>query len=72
MISKRIHKYIKEKGIKQSAIASAIGVTDSKLSQCLCGKIKMSADMFFEICDFLGVSPDQFMEDDAEAAGCRG
>ena len=66
MVCTNIHKYIKKKGIKQSAIAAGIGCTDSLLSQCLLGKIKMSAEMFFDICDFLGASPEQFRESESE------
>ena len=62
MVCTRIHNYIKAKGIKQSAIAAGIGCTSSLLSQCLTGKIKMSADMMFDICDFIGVSPDKFKD----------
>lgn len=66
MICTKVHEYIKEKGIKQTAIAAGIGCSNSQLSQCLLGKIKMSAEMFFDICDFIGVSPNQFRDPDEE------
>lgn len=64
MIHEKLHAYIKEKGIKQSAIAKHLGVTCGLVSQMLLGKVKMSAENFFAICDFIGADPAQFKPDE--------
>lgn len=60
MVHEKLDLYIKNKGIKQSRIADATGISNSLLSQYLSGKVKMPADKFFAICDFLEVSSDTF------------
>lgn len=65
MIHEKIKNFIDEKGIKQSSIAKAIGLSDSALSQMLAGKVRMPAEIFMLICAFLEVEPSHFAPDDA-------
>ena len=64
MVYEKLKNYIDEKGYKQAAIARAIGVTDSVLSQMLAGKVRMSAEVFMSICAFLEVDPGRFAPDE--------
>lgn len=63
-VSSRIANYIEQKGIKQIAIAKAIGITPQAMSETLLGKRKLSADEYGDICKFLGVSYGYFFESD--------
>lgn len=60
MVATEIRQYIREKGIMQKVIAKNIGVSPSLLSQYLRNDVKLPADVFFKICDFLEVSPERF------------
>lgn len=64
MVHERLKNFIDEKGFKQAAIARAIGVTDSVLSQMLAGKVRMTAEVFMAICAFLEVDPGRFAQDE--------
>lgn len=63
MISQSLHQYIKDKGVKQAAIARAIGITAPQLSIYLTGKTRMPADVFLAICQFIEVDPSRFATD---------
>ena len=60
MVAKKIKEYLDEKGIKQRAVAEKAGMTDQEISQYLNGRVRLSADKFFLICDVLGESPERF------------
>ena len=64
MIAERVKKYVDEKGIKQLAIADAIGMSRSAMSQTLRGERTMTAEEFVKICDFLEVPYDKFTAPD--------
>ena len=49
-VQTRLAQYIREYGIKQTVIASKTGMLDSKVSDILNGKRKLSADDFAKIC----------------------
>lgn len=57
-IAENIKYYRKEKKIGQKEIATHFGVRESTVSMWECGRNMISADMFFELADLLGVSAD--------------
>ena len=61
MIAKMISAYIKDKGIKQRAVASKAGISEQTLSDILNGRRQLKADVFAQICDALEVNADAFM-----------
>jgi transcriptional regulator with XRE-family HTH domain len=60
MVGNEILKFIKEKGIKQRLIASKLGISPSLLSQYLNNEVRLPADTFFKICEFLEQPADRF------------
>ncbi|MBQ9000222.1 MAG: helix-turn-helix transcriptional regulator [Eggerthellaceae bacterium] len=63
MVALRIAKYVEEKGIKQKAIAAAIGISPQAMSETLAGRRTLSADEYRDICIFLEVPYSKFLED---------
>ena len=51
--------YIREKGIKGSAILNATGITQGVLYPCMQGRRDLRADEFLAICRFTGADPEQ-------------
>ena len=68
MIAKRIAEYISERGIKQKAIADAIGVKPQTMSETLLGRRTLTADEYGDICVFLKVPYEKFFEEDKQAS----
>ncbi len=64
MIAKRIKRYVTERGIKQTAIANAIGMSKVALSETLNGNRTLTAEEYARICDFLEVPYEKFMSGD--------
>ncbi len=62
MIADRIKEYVNEKGIKQTAIASATGMSKAAVSETLNGNRTLTAEEFVGICNFLEVPCSKFME----------
>lgn len=62
MIAERIKSYVDEKGIKQVAIANALGMNKPAVSSMLKGKRKLSAEEYVTLCDFLEVPYTKFIE----------
>lgn len=52
-------EYIKEKGIKGSAISAATGITAGVLYPAMQGRRELRADEFLAICKFTGADPEQ-------------
>ena len=63
MVAERINAYIKDMGIKQIAVANAIGVSKATMSQILKGERKLSADEYAAICRHLNVPYETFLEE---------
>ena len=63
MVAQALAKYVDDKGIKQKAIASAIGISPQAMSETLAGKRMLSADEYRDICRFLEVPYEKFMAD---------
>ena len=62
MISENVAEYIEEKGIKQTAIAKAIGISAPSLNNKLKGKTQLYAEEYLAICEFLGMPSDYFRD----------
>lgn len=62
MISENVAEYINEKGIKQTAIAKAIGISAPSLNNKLKGKTQFYAEEYLALCEFLGISSDYFYD----------
>ena len=61
VIATRIKAYVDGKGIKQSAIASATGMSKSAVSETLNGNRTLTAEEFVRICRFLEVPCEKFI-----------
>lgn len=57
-IAENIRLYRKKRQLRQKDIAAHFGVAESTVSMWERGENMISADMFFELADFLGVSAD--------------
>lgn len=66
MIAEQIRKYIEEKGIKQTAIANATGMSKVAVSETLNGNRTLTAEEMKRICMFLEVPCERFFENDSE------
>ena len=62
MIAERIKEYIEEKGIKQTAIASATGMSKVAVSETLNGNRTLTAEELSRICRFLEVPCERFFD----------
>lgn len=62
MIAERIKAYIEERGIKQSAIAREIEMSEVAMSQTLNGKRTLTAAELVKICRFLRVPVETFTD----------
>ena len=62
MVVEKIAEYIDKQGIKQSAIASYLNVHPQTMSDIINGKRKLKADEYIDICDFLNVPYDKFVD----------
>ena len=61
-IYEKVHKYITEHGIKQSAIAKKCNLSVSEFSAMMTGNRKMYAEDLRAICYALEVSPEEFID----------
>jgi transcriptional regulator with XRE-family HTH domain len=61
MVVDEIAEYVKAKGIKQSVIAEAIGITPQAMSDTLRGERALKAEEFVDICAFLEVPMSKFV-----------
>lgn len=61
-VGARIKAYIAEKGVKQSFIAEAVGITDSTMSNICNGNIGIDVIRYAKICLALGVPFETFLE----------
>lgn len=61
IISERIFKILKEKGISQNAFAKAVGLSGSTVSDWKTKKTNPSSDKIMTICRVLEVTPEQLL-----------
>lgn len=61
-ITENILRYLQERGIKQSWLASRICMNGPTLNRKLNGRAKLYADEYKAICDALKVGYDEFMD----------
>ncbi len=61
MIAENISEYLSEKGIRQKAVADAIGISPQSMSQTLKCERTLTADEYAEICKFLEVPYGKFI-----------
>lgn len=62
MIAERIADYIKEKGIKQTTLASVVGIAPQSMHETLKGRRTLTAEEYVRICDFLEVPYSRFTD----------
>ena len=62
-IGERIKDYADSKGIKNKFLAENAGVSDSKMSKILQGKMNVSVIEYYAICKALDVPMEYFMEE---------
>lgn len=61
IISERIFKILKEKGMSQNAFAKAVGLTGSTVSDWKTKKTNPSSEKLMTICKVLEVTPEQLL-----------
>lgn len=75
IISERIFKIIKEKGITQAEFAKRAGIATSTVSEWKKRKTNPSADKIMDICVALEVTPEELLTgsgiDDEKGSECR-
>ena len=59
---------IKERGFKQSAIASKAGLTEQQLSDIINKRRRMDANEMFSLCEALGILPNVLFVDETDSA----
>ena len=59
-VTMALAKYVKERGIQVSVIASKAGVSQAALYVSFSGKRKLRADEYLAVCDFLDIDPKEF------------
>ncbi len=62
MVVEQLAQYVADKGIKQKAIANAIGMTPQAMSETLAGRRTLTADEYGDICVFLEVPYERFFK----------
>lgn len=60
MVARKIRAYVDEQGIKYTALAQKVGISQQQMSAILTERTQLKADIFFKICEVLGVSPETF------------
>lgn len=60
MVARKIRAYVDEQGIKYTALAQRVGITQQQMSAILTERTQLKADVFFKICEVLNVSPEMF------------
>lgn len=63
-----IREYVEVNKIPRKQLASKINMAESKLSQTLNGKRKMSVDEYVSICEALCVAYDKFVSQPKQAS----
>jgi transcriptional regulator with XRE-family HTH domain len=69
-----LRQVIFDRGFKQSAIAEKANISPSKLNQTLKKQRKLEANELFNLCNAVGMTPDELREystDSAEPTGRR-
>ena len=61
VVQTRVAEYIRNMGIKQTAICEKTGISVSALSAMLTNRRKMTADEFEKICIAIEKEPNDFM-----------
>ena len=66
IISERIFKIMEEKGIRQTDFSIKTGISQSTISDWKRKKTNPSSDKIMVICETLGVSPYELLQDDSK------
>ena len=69
MVARKIRAYVDKKGIKYTALAQQVGITQQQMSAILNKKLQLKADVFFRICEALEVPPETFAPDSDKEIG---
>lgn len=64
MVHQRIHKYLKDHGIRQVFVADQAGIDRSVFNLMLHGKRTIKADTLVKICNVLNISDLEMFRDD--------
>lgn len=59
---------IRERGFKQSAIASKAGLTEQQLTDIIKKRRRMDANEMFALCDAMGILPNALFVDATDSA----
>lgn len=60
-LNEKVKNRLREKGIKQTAVADALHMKVGTLNAILNGRAKMSAETLMQICKFIGDEPCVFL-----------
>lgn len=61
-VQTRLFSYVRDMGIKQTAICEKTGITIDRMSALFRGKTPLTADEYEKICKAIQKSPNDFME----------
>ena len=64
MFISRLGQLCDKKGISMTALSYSLGHSHSYLHHIMTSRSKMPINEFFEICDILGVTPNEFFSDE--------
>ncbi len=67
-VTNEVAKYIREKGIRVSAISKQTGLSKDVLYNSLGGNRKLRVDEFLLICKFLNIQPEYFFGQSEETS----
>lgn len=60
-VNEKLKSYIQKRGIKQTAIAEAIGMNNQNFNAIINGKVALKVTTLEAICEFLSVDPAFFL-----------
>ena len=60
-VNEKLKSYIQKRGIKQTAIAEAIGMNNQNFNAIINGKVSLKVTTLESICEFLRVDPAFFL-----------
>lgn len=71
MIKEKIQKLRSEKGVSQQELADAVGVSRQTVRRWESGENEPSASAIKPLCDYFGISPNEFLEGESDEGKLR-
>jgi transcriptional regulator with XRE-family HTH domain len=58
----KLQKVMRREGLRQADLCAALDLTESAINHRFTGRTEMSVREFFDICEFIGVNPCDFID----------